>query len=88
MRRESLNFLVNNIKLPVSASVKEAFSVAMGRLKKLGIRASETDCTVFRRSIDARKKDNILFVYSISVNFHQILILPFLPISALREKLA
>ena len=67
MRRESLNFLVNNIKLPVSASVKEAFSVAMGRLKKLGIRASETDCTVFRRSIDARKKDNILFVYSISV---------------------
>ncbi len=67
MRRESLNLLVNNIKLPVSASVKEAFSVAKGRLKRVGIDVNEDDCSVFRRSIDARKKENVLFVYSVAV---------------------
>ena len=67
MRRESLNLLVNNIKLSVSASVEEAFSVALERLKKVGISSNECDCSLFRRSIDARKKNNIIFVYSVAV---------------------
>ena len=62
MRRESLSLLVNNIKLPVSASVKEAFSVARGRLKRIGIHTCEDDCSIFRRSIDARKKENIFIL--------------------------
>ena len=67
MRRESVTLLVNNVKLSVSASHKEAFSVALGRLRKLGIISDESNCSVFRRSIDARKKENILFVYSVAV---------------------
>lgn len=56
--------VVNNIKLSVNASVKEAFSVARHRLKKCGVSAS--DFYVYRRSVDARHKDDIRFVYSIA----------------------
>ena len=56
--------IVSNIKLPVDASVKEAFSVAKQKLKKNGLNA--TDFFVYRRSIDARRKDEIRFVYSVA----------------------
>ena len=56
--------VVNNIKLSVDASVKEAFSVAKQRLKRIGITA--LDMYVYRRSVDARHKDDVKFVYSIA----------------------
>ena len=56
--------LVNNIKLPIDASVKEAFSVARRKLQKRGATVSEL--FVYRRSVDARKRDEICFVYSIA----------------------
>ena len=59
--------LVNNIKLPFYASFEEAFSVALKKLKARGVRADLGDCFVYKRSIDARKKDNILFVWSIAI---------------------
>ena len=59
--------LVNNIKLPFYASFEEAFSVALKKLKAWGVRADLGDCFVYKRSIDARKKDNILFVWSIAI---------------------
>jgi len=63
MRKENI-IVFNNIKLPINASVQEAFSVA--RKKYVGLIGAAKDAFfVFRRSIDARKKDNILFVYSI-----------------------
>ncbi len=60
-------FIVNNIKLPINASVEEAFSVSIGRLKALGINTDALQLSVYRRSTDARNKDNIFFVYSIAV---------------------
>ncbi len=67
MSAAATSLLVNNIKLPVSASFKEAFSVAKKRLTRLGISTRDAELSIFRRSIDARKKDKIMFVYSVAV---------------------
>lgn len=61
------NLVVNNIKLSTDASFQEAFSVAEARLKKASIKIKNPVYSVYRRSIDARKKDDIKFVYSILV---------------------
>ncbi len=66
MTAKVATIIVNNIKLPINASCKEAFSVAVRKLSRLGARANLTDCRVYRRSIDARHRDNIQFVYSIA----------------------
>ncbi len=58
--------LVNNIKLPIDASEKEAFSVARGRLRKLGLPTRDVALRIYRRSTDARKKSDIHFVYSVA----------------------
>ena len=59
--------LVANIKLPVNASSEEAFSVALGKLKKCGLKFNESSCRIFRRSVDARKRSDVHFVYSVAV---------------------
>ncbi|MBQ8371916.1 MAG: FAD-dependent monooxygenase [Clostridia bacterium] len=58
--------VVNNIKLPINASVMEAFSVARGRLRRVGIDLPLEAFSVFRKSTDARSRESICFVYSIS----------------------
>ena len=62
--------LINNIKLSVNASESEAFSVARGVIKRLGLTAFAEEYTVFRRSVDARRKPDVYFVYSIAVSGH------------------
>ena len=64
----ALTYIVNNISLPYYASVSEAFSVAGAKLKKLGLNPTNLIFSVYRRSIDARRHDDIKFVYSISVS--------------------
>ena len=59
--------IVNNIKLPIDASSKEAFSVARKRLSRLGISTNDADFSIYRKSTDARRKDDIKFVYSVAV---------------------
>lgn len=59
--------VVNNIKLPVNASVEEAFSVAERRVSKLLSNTRELKFSIYKRSVDARKRSDIRFVYSISV---------------------
>ncbi len=58
--------IVNNVKMPINASFEEAFSVAVSKLRKIGVKASVSNCRVYRKSVDARHKDNIKFVYSIA----------------------
>ena len=60
-------FIVNNIKLPISASQEEAFSIARKKLSRLGLNLKNAEYRIFRRSIDARKKNEIFFVYAVSV---------------------
>ncbi len=58
--------VVNNITLPVNASVEEAFSVARRRLSKLKASARDLKLSLYKKSVDARKKSDIKFVYSVA----------------------
>ena len=57
--------LVNNIKLPINASFEEAFSVARKQLQKVGVSTRISNCSIFKKSIDARNKNDIKIVYSV-----------------------
>ena len=67
MELTSCTLIVANIKLPIDASSKEAFSVALGKLRKAGLKFDNAACSIFRRSVDARRRTDIQFVYSIAV---------------------
>ena len=67
MTSNTRSYIVNNIKLPINASYQEAFSVAKQKLKKLGVNYGESDMRIFRKSVDARDKSNIIFVYSVII---------------------
>ena len=67
MSSETRIFIVGNIKLPINASSEEAFSVAKKKLSALGVRTSDLTFTLHRKSVDARRKSDIRFVYSVAV---------------------
>lgn len=58
--------LINNIKLPVNASVSEAFSVAKRTLRRAGLQSYAEEYSIFRRSVDARRKPQIFYVYTVA----------------------
>ena len=60
--------IVSNIKLPVDASIQEAFSVAKTKLRKYGLLPKNARFSVFRKSVDARRRDTICFVISVAVS--------------------
>ena len=60
------NLAVNNIKLPINASFEEAFSVARERLKRLKVDLTGADFKISKKSVDARDRSDIKFVYSIA----------------------
>ncbi len=62
------SYLVNNIKLPLNASFEEAFSVARLKLQKMGLNTIDAHFSVYKKSVDARKKEDIFFVYSVLVS--------------------
>ncbi len=66
MIKPSGTVIVNNIKMPINASYLEAFSVAVARLSKIGIKAKSENCRIYRRSVDARRRGDIKFVYSVA----------------------
>ncbi len=68
MSLRARSYIVNNIKLPINASFKEAFSVAKQKIKKLGLNPTDADFSVYKRSVDARNKEQIYFVYSVLVS--------------------
>ena len=57
--------IVKNIKLSLNASHQEAFSVAEKRIRKLGVNTSGLKYSIYKKSVDARRKDEIHFVYSV-----------------------
>ena len=60
-------YIVNNITLPINASPKEAFTIASKKLSSLGIDARDGEFSIYKRSVDARKKNDVKFVYSVLV---------------------
>lgn len=61
-------YIVNNITLPINASHKEAFTIATKKLAAVGINTKECEFSIYKRSVDARKKNDIKFVYSVLVS--------------------
>ncbi len=60
-------FVISNINLTPNASFEEAFSVADKKLKRLGINTGRLAFSLFRKSIDARRKSDIKIIYSVAV---------------------
>ncbi len=57
--------LLNNIKIPFEADDGEIFAAAERRIAKAGLNSSDFAFRLYKRSIDARKRDTILFVCSV-----------------------
>lgn len=75
MSYSTRSYIVNNITLPINASHKEAFTIASGKFSSLGVSVSDCEFSIYRRSVDARKKNDIKFVYSVIVSGN----LPWIP---------
>ena len=65
MSYTACSYIVNNITLPINASHQEAFIIAARKLRGIGISACIDNMAVYRRSVDARKRTDIKFVYSV-----------------------
>ena len=59
--------LVSDIKLPYTENEGEAILQAAGRLKRAGLSLRDAELCVYKRSLDARGRENISFVYSVLV---------------------
>lgn len=68
--KASMTLLVNRIRLSCDASVEEAFSVAKRRLRAIGVPTDAVQYSLYRRSVDARRKDDIHFVCTVAVRGH------------------
>jgi uncharacterized FAD-dependent dehydrogenase len=73
MSAELKSYVINNIPLSPNASFEEAFSVAGRILRSEGISVNGARFSIFKKSIDARKKKDIKIVYSVlcEVNAHK-----------------
>ena len=68
MSHSTHGYIVNNITLPINASHQEAFAIATKKLKSFGVTSKGCDFSIYKRSVDARKKNEIKFVYSVLVS--------------------
>ena len=67
MGNKSVTLIINSISLPINASEEEAFLICRKRLSRDFILPTDAVFRIHKRSVDARKKDNIKFVYSVAV---------------------
>ena len=65
-----MTYIVQNIKLSIDTAKDEALAIAKHRLLKFFTRNAIGEMMIYKTSIDARKKDNISFVYSVSAKIH------------------
>ncbi len=63
-----ITVIVPSLALPITAPVEEAYEVAKARLHRRGACPRGVTCSIYRRSVDARKRDAIRFVYAVSVS--------------------
>ena len=59
--------IVNNIKLPLNASINEAFSIAREKIARSAINTQGLKYSIYKKSVDARNKSDVHFVYSVLV---------------------
>lgn len=59
--------LVHRIRLDLDSPIEAAFTAAKGRLKPLGLALGDARYSLYRKSVDARKKQDVHFVCSVAV---------------------
>ena len=62
-------FVISGISLSPDTDEREACAIAANELKRAGISASGVSFSVYKRSVDARKKKDIKLVYSVAARF-------------------
>ena len=62
-----MRVIVEQIKVSTAATDKELFDIAKARLKKTRAFSNFKDFCIYKRSIDARNKENVKLVYSVSL---------------------
>lgn len=63
--------VIESVTVPLDAEEHEIFAKARQRLKKIGQQPAHYTLSLFKRSVDARDRANVRFVYSVlAVNVH------------------
>jgi len=65
MKTVKKSILISGIRLPIRRSEEDALKEARRRLRGVHLLSSDTEFSVFRRSVDARKRDDIAFAYTV-----------------------
>ncbi len=69
-RSEQADGLVlSGISLPLDAEENEACALAAAECKRMGLPVSQMRFSVYKRSVDARKKQDVRLVYSVGARF-------------------
>ena len=63
-------FVISGISLSPDTDEKEACVIAANELRRAGIDTSKIRFSVYKRSVDARKKKDIKLVYSVAARFY------------------
>ncbi|MBR6742718.1 MAG: hypothetical protein IKM09_04655, partial [Clostridia bacterium] len=63
--QQTYDLIISDITLGPDSSDSEAVSEAKKRIKSIGLRAECTELSVYRCSVDARRKNNVRLVYSV-----------------------
>ena len=61
----SSGMVIESITVPLDANEQEIFAAARHRLKKIGAQPGQFSLRLFRRSVDARDRASVQFVYSV-----------------------
>ena len=61
----SSGMVIESITVPLDAKDHEIFAAAKQRIKKIGAQPEQFQLSLFRRSVDARDRTNVQFVYSV-----------------------
>ncbi len=64
---KEIGWLLNGICLSPDTDEKEACSIAASEMKRAGVNPARLRFDIYKRSVDARKKDNVKLVYSVAV---------------------
>lgn len=69
--KKAQGFVISGISLSPDTDEKEACKIAASELKRAGINPARISFNVYKRSIDARKKNAIKLVYSVAARFDE-----------------
>ncbi len=63
-----MTFLIHNLSVAPGTAREALFALAKKKLKGLSALSSDTDFSIYRKSIDARKKEDVRLVYTVAVS--------------------